>query len=145
MDTKISEIISILPADLQPLLLQHKEFMVLLGQVIANYENVIANLQEQIAFLESEIKRLKDLLQLDSHNSTPSTDLGRKKKIPSIRKVSGLSPGGQKGPMEQLLNKYPIPTIRTRLKWLFVNIAEKSYLLFHRKRLKKDKFLIYRI
>ncbi len=26
MDTKISEIISILPEDLQPLLLQHKEF-----------------------------------------------------------------------------------------------------------------------
>ncbi len=41
MDTKISEIISILPGDLQSLLLQHKEFMVLLEQAIANYENII--------------------------------------------------------------------------------------------------------
>jgi len=80
-----------LPADLQPLLLQHKEFMVLLEQVIANYEDVIVNLQEHNAFLESEIKRIKYLLQLDSHNSSkpPSTDLGRKKKY----LLSGKFPG----------------------------------------------------
>lgn len=118
MDTKISEIISTLPADLQQLLLQHKEFMVLLEQVVANYENKIVNLQEHDTFLESEIKRLKDQLQLDSHNSSkpPSTDLSRKQKIPSLRKVSGLSPGGQKGRKGTTLKQASNPDHKKEIK-----------------------------
>jgi len=45
-----------------------------------------------IAFLESEIKYLKDQLELDSHNSSkpPSTDKDRKKNTTYLRKSTGL-------------------------------------------------------
>ncbi|OQX20422.1 MAG: hypothetical protein BWK75_04835 [Candidatus Altiarchaeales archaeon A3] len=116
MGTKISEIISILPADLQQALLQYGEFIALLARVIAENEEIKktnVSQQEHILFIESEIKRLKDQLELDGHNSSkpPSTDKGRVK-ITSLRESTGRSPGGQKGHNGITLEQVPNPIIK---------------------------------
>ncbi len=120
MDTKISEIISVLPADLQQVLLQHREFIALVERVIAENEEIKktnAIQQEHILFIESEIKRLKDQLELDSHNSSkpPSTDKGRQK-ITSLRKSTGRSPGGQKGHNGTTLEQVSDPNYKVDIK-----------------------------
>ncbi len=73
MDTKISKIISVLLADLQQALLQYRKFIALPERVIAENEEIKktnVSQQEHILFIESEIKRLNDQLELDSHNSS---------------------------------------------------------------------------
>lgn len=105
MDTKISEIISLLPVDLQRELLQHKEFIALLESIFLENNN----LRERIAFLESEIKALKDCFALDSHNSSKPSSTDKTRNIPSsLRKSTGKPPGGQKGhngtTLKQVLN-----------------------------------------
>ena len=57
----------------------------------------VEQLLKQITSLETEVKYLRNQLELDSHNSSepPSSDKGRK--VKSLRQSSEKKPGGQKG------------------------------------------------
>ena len=86
-----------------------------LPQALAVIERLLssmAQLQERIEDLEAENKRLRNQLNVDSHNSSlpPSSDKGRKRKLTrSLRQKSGRKPGGQKGHIGSTLKQVDRP------------------------------------
>lgn len=82
---------------ISPEILELMERYPSLKEFILRQQEQISYLQTRVTALESEVKELRNRLDLDSHNSSkpPSTDPGRRSR--SLRKRSGKSPGGQPG------------------------------------------------
>jgi len=102
----LSNRISALPAESLQALVEYPALRELIEELVETIESQ----QEEIDELRCEVKRLRDQLKLDSHNSSkpPSADQGRatsKRKVASLRNSTGKKPGGQKG--------HPGNTLRT--------------------------------
>lgn len=98
MKTNLESKFSALPIEYQQVLKKHPA----LWQLFEELGKMVEKQQAEIEELRYEVKRLRNQLQLDSHNSSkpPSTDLSRstsRKKEVNLRSTTKRKPGGQPG------------------------------------------------